>query len=135
MSFQPKTLITGANGFIGGALVAKLLARNEAKDTIFLIRSSKPEEGLMRLVSTLTNHGITSEQLLQLKLEQILCGDLNVVNHWISDPRLKSVENVVSSAARCATHLSFDFTHTQLREGYPPATGGQIAKASLSFKT
>ena len=99
MSFQPKTLITGANGFIGGALVAKLFAGNEAKDTIFLIRSLKPEEGLLRLASTLINHGITSEQLLQLKLEQILCGDLNVVNRWIGDPRLKSVENVVSSAA------------------------------------
>ena len=88
MSFQPKTLITGANGFIGGALVAKLFACGEVEDVIFLIRSSKPEEGLVRLVNTLRNHGIKTEQLLKLKLEQILCGDLNVVNRWIDDPRL-----------------------------------------------
>lgn len=99
MTFKPKILITGANGFIGGALAAKLFARGEAVDAIFLIRSSKPEEGLVRLVTTLRNHGVTTKQLLQLKLEQILCGDLNVVNCWIDDPRLSSIENVVSSAA------------------------------------
>lgn len=99
MSFHPKTLITGANGFIGGALAAKLFATGEAKDAIFLIRSEKPEDGLIRLTQTLRSHGVTTEQLLQLKLAQILCGDLNVVNRWIDDPRLKSVENVISSAA------------------------------------
>ncbi|NDE11856.1 MAG: NAD(P)H-binding protein, partial [Chitinophagia bacterium] len=88
MSFKPNLLITGANGFIGGALVAKLFAGNEANDTLFLIRSSKPEEGLVRLVNTLRNHGIKTDQLLKLRLEQILCGDLNVVNRWIDDPRL-----------------------------------------------
>ena len=99
MTFHPKILITGASGFIGGALAAKLLASNEASDALFLIRSSKPEEGMVRLVNTLRNHGITTEQLLQLRLEQILCGDLNVVNRWIDDPRLNSVENIVSCAA------------------------------------
>ena len=98
-SFYPSLLITGANGFIGGALVAKLFVINEAKDAIFLIRSSSPEEGLMRLANTLRNHGIKTEQLLKLRLEQILCGDLNVVNRWIDDPRLSSIKNVVSSAA------------------------------------
>jgi len=99
MIFQPKTLITGANGFIGGALTAKLFARGEVEDAIFLIRSSKPEEGMVRLVNTLRSHGIKTDQLLKLRLEQILCGDLNVVNRWIDDPRLSSIENVVSSAA------------------------------------
>lgn len=99
MSFKPKTLITGANGFIGGALVAKLLNSGEAKDVIFLIRSEKPEDGLVRLVSTLRKHGVSNEKLLGLRHEQILSGDLNVVNRWIDDPRLKSIESVVSSAA------------------------------------
>jgi nucleoside-diphosphate-sugar epimerase len=99
MSFNPKLLITGANGFIGGALVARLFASGEVKEAIFLIRAPHPQEGLARLANTLRNHGISEEQLLQLRLEQILCGDLNVVNRWIKDPRLASVENVVSSAA------------------------------------
>ena len=99
MSFKPKLLITGANGFIGGALTAKLLASGEAKNVIFLIRSPSPEGGLVRLAYTLRNHGVTTEQLLQLRLEQILCGDLNIVNRWIDDPRLESIENVISSAA------------------------------------
>ena len=99
MIFRPKTLITGANGFIGGALTAKLFARGEVEDAIFLIRSSKPEEGMLRLANTLRSQGIKTDQLLKLKLEQILCGDLNIVNRWIDDPRLISIKNVVSSAA------------------------------------
>jgi nucleoside-diphosphate-sugar epimerase len=36
MPFKPNLLITGANGFIGGALTAKLFARGEVEDAIFL---------------------------------------------------------------------------------------------------
>ena len=99
MPFKPKLLITGASGFIGGALVAKLISESLWKDAIFLIRSNSPEEGLVRLTKTLRGHGINSDQLLNLKLEQILCGDLNVVNRWIDDPRMKSIENVINLAA------------------------------------
>ena len=97
--FHPKLLITGANGFIGGALAAKLIKTDLWSDTLFLIRASTPEEGLLRLAHTLRNHGITTLELWHLKLEQILCGDLNVVNRWLDDPRLPSIEKVVSSAA------------------------------------
>lgn len=99
MLSKPKILITGANGFIGGALSAKLISTPLWKESIFLIRSSTPEEGLMRLANTLRKHGVRTDQLLTLGLHQIICGDLNVVNRWIDDPRLRSIENVVSSAA------------------------------------
>lgn len=99
MSFKPGIFITGSNGFIGGALLAKIISEELWRQSIFLIRSKTPEEGLVRLASTLRNHGVSTQQLLGLKLEQILCGDLNVVNRWIDDPRLKSIEYVVSSAA------------------------------------
>jgi len=99
MQFKPKILITGANGFIGGALVAKLIAKGESQEAIFLIRSDNPEEGLLKLTKTLRAHGVSTSQLLDLSLNQILCGDLNVVNRWVDDPRLESIEKVVSSAA------------------------------------
>lgn len=99
MQFKPKILITGANGFIGGALVAKLIVTGESQEAIFLIRCANPEDGLLKLTKTLRAHGVSTSQLLELRLNQILCGDLNVVNRWIDDPRLESIEKVVSSAA------------------------------------
>jgi nucleoside-diphosphate-sugar epimerase len=99
MLSKPTLLITGANGFVGGALLTKIISTDLWNHSVFLIRSKTPEEGLLRIASTLRNHGVTTEQLLRLKLEQIICGDLNVVNSWIYDPRLKSIEKVVSSAA------------------------------------
>lgn len=99
MLIKPKLFVTGANGFIGGALLTKIISTDLWKYSIFLIRSKTPEEGLHRLASTLRKHGVTTQQLFELKLEQIICGDLNVVNRWIDDPRLKSIEMVVSSAA------------------------------------
>ena len=99
MLIKPKLFVTGANGFIGGALLTKIISTDLWKYSIFLIRSKTPEDGLHRLASTLRKHGVTTQQLFELKLEQIICGDLNVVNRWIDDPRLKSIEMVVSSAA------------------------------------
>jgi nucleoside-diphosphate-sugar epimerase len=99
MPYKPSLLITGANGFIGGSLAVKLIDDPLWKDTLFLVRASSPEEGLMRLVSTLRKHGLTAQQLIKLRLEQIICGNLNVVNGWLSDPRIKSIEKVVNLAA------------------------------------
>lgn len=99
MAFRPKLLITGANGFIGGALLAKLIASPLWKDTVCLVRADSPEEGLLRLARTLRTHGITTQQLLSLTLDQVICGDLNVVTRWIDDPRIASIERVVNLAA------------------------------------
>ena len=35
MNFKPKLLITGANGFIGAALITKLFAAEDWRDAIF----------------------------------------------------------------------------------------------------
>lgn len=97
--FKPKVLVTGANGFIGGALLAKLINTPIWKDTLCLVRSEHPEDGLMRVAHTLRGHGIVDKQLLNLKLEQIICGDLNIVKKWIDDPRIPSIEKVINLAA------------------------------------
>ena len=99
MKFSPKVLITGSTGFIGAALIAKLFTTEDWRDVIFLVRSKSPEEGLVRLVQTLRKHGVSNKQLNAIRLGQILCGDLNVVNRWVGDPRIESIETVVSSAA------------------------------------
>jgi len=99
LKFSPKLLITGSTGFIGAALIAKLFTTEDWREAIFLVRSNSPEYGLARLVQTLRKHGISKKELNAIRLGQILCGDLNVVNRWVGDSRIESIETVVSSAA------------------------------------
>lgn len=99
MSFSPNLLITGATGFIGGTLAAKLLNTDRWDKILFLIRAPHREDGLLRLAHVLRKHDVPEELLDRLHLEQILCGDLMNVSDWENDPRLESITDVVSSAA------------------------------------
>ncbi|RTL47602.1 MAG: NAD-dependent epimerase/dehydratase family protein [Rhodocyclaceae bacterium] len=99
MPFKPRLLLTGASGFIGGALAARLLPTERWNQLLFLIRAPHREDGLARLAHVLRRHQVPEELLDRLHLEQILCGDLNNVDAWRDDPRLASIQDVVSSAA------------------------------------
>lgn len=91
--------ITGATGFIGGALAARLILTPRWDKTVFLVRAPHREDGLTRLAHNLRLHGVSECQLDRLKLEQIICGDLAAVDQWINDPRLETIKDVVNSAA------------------------------------
>ena len=92
-------LITGATGFIGGALSARLIETDRWSQCLFLVRSADQEEGAARLKRVLLAHGVTEKQAKLLKPEQILCGGLTDVDEWKDDPRLPSIVDVVNSAA------------------------------------
>lgn len=94
-----RLLITGASGFIGGALAARLIDTPRWDKILFLMRGDNREDGLVRLAHVLRKHGVDEDRLDRLHLSQILCGDLNNVAEWGTDPRLEGVEDVVSSAA------------------------------------
>lgn len=98
-SNHAKVLITGATGFIGGALAARLIHTEHWADLLFLVRAPHKEDGLMRLAHNLRLHGIDDPLIDRLHLDQILCGDLMRVRDWINDPRLHTIERVVNSAA------------------------------------
>lgn len=97
--YTPRLLITGANGFIGGALAARLIATDRWNHCLFLVRAQHREDGLARFAHVLRRHGVSEDLLDRLHLEQILCGDLNDVDGWKNDPRLVTIRDVVSSAA------------------------------------
>ena len=99
ISTKSGLLITGATGFIGAALSARLLQTDRWNDCIFLIRSETQEQGLRRLAMVLRQHSVSEADLDRLKPEQILCGDLNNVSLWVNDPRVPEITDVVSSAA------------------------------------
>ncbi|MEI7613733.1 MAG: SDR family oxidoreductase [Betaproteobacteria bacterium] len=94
-----RLLLTGASGFIGGAVAARLINTSRWEKTLFLIRADSNEAGVLRLVDVLRKHGVSEDQLSRVRPEQILCGDLNFVDKWENDPRLESIEDVISSAA------------------------------------
>ena len=94
-----RLLLTGASGFIGGALAARLIVTPRWSKTLFLIRSDTREDGLAKLAHVLRKHGVDEAHLDRLQLGQILCGDLNNVAAWGADPRLEGIVDVVSSAA------------------------------------
>lgn len=94
-----RLLITGASGFIGAALAARLIDTPRWDKTLFLIRADNREDGLARLAHVLRRHNVDEDHLDRLHLSQILCGDLNNVAKWGEDPRLEGIKDVVSSAA------------------------------------
>lgn len=94
-----RLLITGATGFIGGALAARLIDTPRWDQTLFLVRSENREDGLARIAHVLRKHGVDEDHLDRLHLSQIICGDLTTVAAWGDDARLEGVVDVVSSAA------------------------------------
>ena len=95
----PTLLITGANGFIGSAIIARLIQGKGWDRCIFLVRAPSREDGLAKLAHSLRKHAVAEEALNRLRLGQILCGDLTYVPDWKNDPRLSSIIDVVNCAA------------------------------------
>ena len=95
----PHVFITGATGFIGGALAARLIHSRRWEQTVFLVRAPHKEDGLARLAHNLRLHGVQDADIDRLRPSQIICGDLMRVADWIDDPRLRQIESVVNSAA------------------------------------
>jgi len=95
-------LLTGATGFLGGALAEALAARNLLADTLFLVRAATPAAGLARLREALQAFDISAQTLAALSEAQILAGDLcdlADVPELASDARLDAVTEVINCAA------------------------------------
>ncbi|GLR27129.1 SDR family oxidoreductase [Limnobacter litoralis] len=99
MKYSPTLFLTGATGFIGGAVAARLIRTPKWANCLFLVRASTPEGGVSRLAHVLKSHDVTDELLEKIRPEQIICGSLTDVSSWENDPRLLSVVDVISSAA------------------------------------
>lgn len=98
-SFHPTILITGASGFLGGALAADLLGRPEWSDVLLLIRAEDASHAYQRVVRSLARFTSDIELLGRLRSEQILVGDFTQPNGFIDDARLPSIKRVVHCAA------------------------------------
>ena len=90
--------ITGATGFLGGAIAAELLQRNTPATLLFLVRADSPEQGLARLRGALHKFELDESLLARLSTRNVVCGDLMNVAKFADDARLNAVTFVVNSA-------------------------------------
>lgn len=94
-----RLLITGATGFLGGAIGAALIDQPEWPRTLFLVRAENAAEGVERLRRNLAGFGLSPQQLDKLEPDQILCGDLTQVEAFAQDPRLDEIQDVIHCGA------------------------------------
>jgi len=94
-------LVTGAAGFLGGALTAELLASPQWPEVLLLVRAENPAQAHGRVLQRLKRFGLDDEHLSRIRSEQIVCVDLT--SSLPDDERMKSVRKVV----HCAASTSF----------------------------
>ncbi|MBV4504253.1 cationic peptide resistance protein CprA [Pseudomonas sp. BW13M1] len=99
-STQERILLTGATGFLGGAVAARMIAEGHAGTLCFLVRADNPAQGLQRLRDNLRQHGVDDRQGLTLSEAQIICGDF-LDTAWLAreTPRLMQIDRVINCAA------------------------------------
>lgn len=98
-SSVPRILVTGATGFLGGAVAARLLDSPDWTRCLFLVRGASVDLACGRLIQRLRGFGVAEALLQEIGGEQILLGDLNDVVGWHNDPRLSAVTHVIHCAA------------------------------------
>jgi nucleoside-diphosphate-sugar epimerase len=92
-------LITGATGFLGGAVTVNLLKKGQINNLLLLVRGKTSEEGLERVKKNLAKFGVDRTLLDSLTTQHILSGDLSEPEHFVVDPRLDNVTHVLNCAA------------------------------------
>src|SRR4030081_2991157 len=92
-------LLTGATGFLGGAIAAALLDSPRWRELLILIRAADAAEGRTRLPPCQPRFARDPALVERMGDEQILCGDLCGAVQFADDPRLAAITEVVNCAA------------------------------------
>nr|WP_241679976.1 SDR family oxidoreductase [Serratia oryzae] len=92
-------LLTGATGFLGGAVLERLLKDNQGVNYLILVRAENVQQGLNRIRANMEKFNIDKTTLDKLTPENILLGDLSEPTHFLSDTRINTVTHVVNCAA------------------------------------
>src|SRR5258707_12443597 len=109
MSGEGRLLLTGATGFLGGAIAAALLDSPRWRELLILIRAADAAEGKARLAQCMQRFALDPVLVERIGEEQILCGDLCAAAQFADDPRLAAITEVVN----CAAFASFS-NHPQI---------------------
>lgn len=96
-------LLTGATGFLGGAVAAELVRQRQGARLLLMVRGADTASAYARVIGQLRCLGAPEEELLRLRPSQILLASLERVEAIASDTRLARV----GVAIHCAAHASF----------------------------
>jgi nucleoside-diphosphate-sugar epimerase len=116
-------LITGATGFLGGAIVAELLQNEQGPNMSFFVRAKDKIEGLSRLLENLAKFGVSECKLGSLSPGQVICGDFEYLDNLETSSRLPAVTHVINCAALA--------TFSNSPKIWPVNVDGTFAFASL----
>lgn len=98
-----RLLLTGATGFLGGAIAAELIARPEWERVLMLVRAPTQAAGRDRVRAALAKFELPAELLARVRDDQILLGDFRQTGAIFDTPgqseRLAEVTHVINSGA------------------------------------
>lgn len=103
-------LLTGATGFLGGAVLSRLIHSPLWPSVLLLVRAGSPAEGRERILASLRTFEISPALFSKVETRQIICGGLTDVAEFADDARLAGVTHVIN----CAALASFA-NHPQIR--------------------
>lgn len=92
-------LITGATGFLGGAVVSHLLKENNSVNLLLLARGETAAHALLRVKENLEKFSVPAALLDMLTENNILTGDLAEPDNFLEDGRIDTVTQVLNCAA------------------------------------
>src|SRR5258706_12696140 len=104
-------LLTGATGFLGGAIAAALLDSPRWRELLILIRAADAAEGRTRLAQCMQRFALDAALVERIGDHQILCGDLCGAAQFADDPRLAAITEVDN----CPAFASFSNHPQHLR--------------------
>jgi len=96
---RSRLLVTGATGFLGGAIIADLVSRDLWPQVRMLVRAPSKEDGVERIRATLAQFEVAVAHIARVSSDQIILGDLGTPEAIFADAGLASVTHVINSAA------------------------------------
>ncbi len=119
-------LLTGATGFLGMELLARLLEEGE-REVICLIRAPDTQAAAARLESVVGR--LYEQPPASLRLVSAVAGDVSLAGLGLSPADRGGLISRVTSVVHCAASISFD---NSLEEARTVNTGGALRMIELS---
>lgn len=91
--------ITGATGFLGGAVLSRVLSESYFSSVLLLVRASSLQEGVSRVRHNLRKFSCNEAILDKVNEQSILLGDLAYPEKFLDDERLLQITHVINAAA------------------------------------
>lgn len=92
-------LVTGGTGFIGGAILAELLATPLWTKTLIMVRAQSPEEGKRRIAESMQRFFPDVSVAGLINMDQIIVGGLEDAGALVEDRRTPRITHVIHCAA------------------------------------